>query len=1637
MTASLQTFIYGQNVERMDSESGRSHPSRIQIRTWLLQHIASALDSDVDTIDTSLGLQYLGLSSREAIMLSGELETWLERRLSPTIIWEHETIDALADYLAQVPASEAVKAAPVQTKTGSQLSFAQERVWYLEQLTPNTAAYTIPDLTLRLSGELDIKALERALTEICRRHDTLRMAIRVEEDRPTAVIRPVAPVQAHVFDLKHLQASIRELEAMRLLKRELARPFDLEQGPLWRVLLIQLRVDTNILAIPMHHIIADGWSLGVFLKELETYYVPRLDSLPALPDLPLQYADFAIWQRQEVDVQVAEQNLDYWTTQLANSSQHLNLPTDRLRPALQSNAGARYRFRIDTDTHEAMQALCRRQGVTSFTAYLAALFVFLYRYSEQQDLSVGIPVAGRSARETRSMIGMFVNTLVIRGDLSGDPSFMYWLERLGTTTLAALEHQDQPFEGLVAAMSSKRDLSHSPLFQVMFVYHNWPLSPPQLGELIIEVVDVDNGTSKFDLTLSLLEMAGGIECTFEYSTDIFNEETIQHMARHFVTLLNAILKTPHASISRLPLLTADDRYQLVTVWNDTQAAFPKQLCIHELFERQVQAKDNHIALSDAHERISYAKLNKRANQLAYYLLAQGVMPGDRIAICLDRSVAIIVAILGILKAGAVFVILDPNWPEQRLAYISAEIAASLLLTQRRLFKRIDSISARVVSLDEVWSDIGKYHATNPNRVVCPSDLAYVLYTSGSTGQPKGVMVEHRQLVNSTCARNRFYDEPVTRFLLLSSSAFDSSLVGIFWTLCEGAELVLPEENALQDMQLLVQSIAQRKITHLLALPSLYGLILDIAQPEQLTSLQTVVVAGEVCPVDLVKRHFSICPAVRLYNEYGPTEGTVWCSGYEITQTVAQHLQAGDNVSIGRPISNVQLYVLDKYGEPLPIGIPGELYIGGEGVARGYLNRPDLTEQSFVENTFISTQDERLYRTGDKVRYRADANLEFIGRLDNQIKLRGYRIEPGEIEQRLRQHPTVHEAAVLAIALGSKRKQLVAYVTAPEQQLCRTQELRDFLSQALPAYMVPSHFLVLETLPRTDSGKIDRRALPLPQVRAAVSEDTQTQPINDVEMTLMSIWGSVLRLDNIGRNDNFFELGGDSITSIQVITRARQAGFELKPQDFIVAPTIAELATVAVVARDRSRIAQDKSFSPSPYQRWRLANRLQRELGQQTLWLEFKQEVSPDLLVESIRASLNFNDALRMQLSDNNGDSTFIDTIPLPTQFFTKLELSHLTGRDLEKTLQKQASALALDLTRSASPLFKALYVDLGKERPARLLLILHELIVDHDSWPVILADWESIYGMISRGQKAKLPIHRDSYGAWLHAIATIARAGKLVETHAFWMEQVSAPLAPLPHDVNVGVTTEDRLDSLVASLDRENTQRLLAAVSQVDAAKLDEILLTALALTLVKWTGSRTQRIMLLRDGRATGINGLDLSNTVGCFYLRCPLLFLLKDDDDPLSALKVIKERTRSMPYQGLTYGLLQQRQELEENVGPAIGFHLTRDWSQNEFQLFHMLDKRLAYDPLDQEQDIQVRAYLAEDSLKITWHYRATRYQRTTVESLAARQTEAVTSLVDSCLAGDAGTFTPADFPAARIEQRELDKLINRLKRKDLGTQ
>ncbi|HCF6621009.1 TPA: non-ribosomal peptide synthase/polyketide synthase [Pseudomonas aeruginosa] len=1501
--------------------------------------------------------------------------------------------------------------AGVSSAERDRLSYAQQRMWFLWHLEPQSGAYNLPS-AVRLNGPLDRQALERAFASLVQRHETLRTVFPRGADDSLAQAPLQRPLEVAFEDCSGLPEAEQEARLREEAQRESLQPFDLCEGPLLRVRLIRLGEERHVLLLTLHHIVSDGWSMNVLIEEFSRFYSAYATGAePGLPALPIQYADYALWQRSWLEAGEQERQLEYWRGKLGERHPVLELPTDHPRPAVPSYRGSRYEFSIEPALAEALRGTARRQGLTLFMLLLGGFNILLQRYSGQTDLRVGVPIANRNRAEVEGLIGLFVNTQVLRSVFDGRTSVATLLAGLKDTVLGAQAHQDLPFERLVEAFKVERSLSHSPLFQVM--YNHQPLvadieALDSVAGLSFGQLDWKSRTTQFDLSLDTYEKGGRLYAALTYATDLFEARTVERMARHWQNLLRGMLENPQASVDSLPMLDAEERYQLLEGWNATAAQYPLQRGVHRLFEEQVERTPTAPALAFGEERLDYAELNRRANRLAHALIERGIGADRLVGVAMERSIEMVVALMAILKAGGAYVPVDPEYPEERQAYMLEDSGVQLLLSQSHL-KLPLAQGVQRIDLDQADAWLENHAENNPGVELNGENLAYVIYTSGSTGKPKGAGNRHSALSNRLCWMQQAYGLGVGDTVLQKTPfSFDVSVWEFFWPLMSGARLVVAAPGDHRDPAKLVELINREGVDTLHFVPSMLQAFLQDEDVVSCTSLKRIVCSGEALPADAQQQVFAKLPQAGLYNLYGPTEAAI-----DVTHWTCME-EGKDAVPIGRPIANLACYILDGNLEPVPVGVLGELYLAGRGLARGYHQRPGLTAERFVASPFVA--GERMYRTGDLARYRADGVIEYAGRIDHQVKLRGLRIELGEIEARLLEHPWVREAAVLAV----DGRQLVGYVVLESEGGDWREALAAHLATSLPEYMVPAQWLALERMPLSPNGKLDRKALPAPEV--SVAQAGYSAPRNAVERTLAEIWQDLLGVERVGLDDNFFSLGGDSIVSIQVVSRARQAGLQLSPRDLFQHQSIRSLALAAKAgAATAEQGPASGEVALAPVQRWFFEQSIpNRQHWNQSLLLQARQPLDGDRLGRALERLQAQHDALRLRFREERGawHQAYAEQAGEP------LWRRQAGSEEVLLALCEEAQR-SLDLEQG--PLLRALLVDMA-DGSQRLLLVIHHLAVDGVSWRILLEDLQRLYADLD----ADLGPRSSSYQAWSRHLHE--QAGARLDELDYWQAQLHDAPHALPCENPHGALENRHERKLVLTLDAERTRQLLQEAPAAYRTQVNDLLLTALARATCRWSGDASVLVQLEGHGREDLGEAIDLSRTVGWFTSLFPLR--LTPAADLGESLKAIKEQLRGVPDKGVGYGLLrylageEAAARLAALPQPRITFNYLGRFDR-QFDGAALLvpateSAGAAQDPcapLANWLSIEGQVYGGE--LSLHWSFSREMFAEATVQRLVDDYARELHALIEHCCQeGNVGA-TPSDFPLATLRQEQLDRL------------
>ncbi|MFF4989279.1 amino acid adenylation domain-containing protein [Streptosporangium saharense] len=1503
---------------------------------------------------------------------------------------------------------------PVATDGPLPLSPAQERLWYLYEVNPESVEHNTAH-ALRLLGEVDERAITGALRQLAVRHGSLRTVFTSVDGRGAQVVNAEADIPLTVTDLSALPADERSEATRRHMLGEMTRPFDLRRGPVLRAHLLRLASDEHVLVLAMHHIVTDGWSMRVLTRELAALYTAALDGGHAeLPPLPVGYGDFAVWQREHRPEESAGQ-LAYWRDRL-DGLEPLDLPTDHPRPPVRTGAGLRHTFLVPAPVVSRLRELGGANGATLFMTLATAVKVVLARWSGRQDIAVTTPLAGRDRVEVDNVVGFFVNTVVLRTSIDETLSFTETLRSVRLATLDAMANGGVPFQKVVEALRPERDPSRPVLAEATVSLHGAPPRPVEVPGLRIEEIDPPVVTVDADVSFEFAERDGTLLAYVGYTTDLFTGDTAERMAEHLVTLLRGVVESPDAPLATVPMTSAEETRRLVTEWGGT-FEHPAVRTVPELFADQVARDPDAVALVSEEGPLSYAEVAARAERLARVLVREGAGPERIVAVALPSSVEMVVATLAVFRSGAAYLPLDANNPPERLRLMLDDARPSLVITSAAFDQRLPE-GLRVLDLSEgLPSDDSEGELPWP----LPAHPAYVIYTSGSTGRPKGVVVTHagvRGLVEGSASY--FGAGPGTRFLQFASLGFDAAFWELSLSLLAGGTLVVtPRERRLPG-EPLVETLVRHRVTHVVLPPSALAELPAETLPAELT----LVLGGEACPPQLVRawsgRH-------RLFNAYGPTEATVCVSmnGPLVPEEIT------GAVPIGRPLRGIRAYVLDRWLRPVPAGVPGEVYLAGTALSRGYLGAPGLTSERFVADP-LGPPGSRMYRSGDRARWLPGGVLDYLGRADDQVKIRGFRIELGEIEAALARHPGVHAVAVAVKQDERGTRRLVAYAVADGPT---TADLRAFAREQLPEHMVPSVVVALDRLPLNVNGKVDRRALPEPELRRDLSE-ARVAPRTPAEETLARIWAELLGVDEVGVEDNFFDLGGDSILSLRVVARARERGLLLTARQAFLRQTIAELAAEA--GTEHTVGTQEGPVSgevlPTPIQHWFFENLADsRDRFNQTVVLELTEELDEDALATAIAALLDQHDALRLRAVPGEDGWRLRNDEAEHGEVLRRVDLSSLDADGQDEEMRAESLRAQSGFPLATGPLLRARLFLLGRGRGPRLLLAAHHLVVDGISWRVLVSDLERAYTWALDGLPVDLGRRTTSFRDWSARLADFTASGGFAGEADHWAEVSGRQVTRLPLE-GTGTNTVGEERTVSVELGEESTRALLREVPSAYRTQINDVLLSALGRVMSDWTGDRTTLVALEGHGREELFDDVDLSRTVGWFTSLFPVALTVPRERDWGATLRGVKEHLRAVPHNGLGYGALRYLAgdpRLSDGVSePQISFNyhgrldvedegtgLVRGWGETEGAERSPTQARPYL--------IEVNGLVREGRLHLHWTYAEGLHREETVRRLAEEFTTALEEIVEHCTAPGAGGFTPSDFPLTPLDQAAIDRL------------
>ncbi|GAB1539475.1 hypothetical protein NUACC21_21420 [Scytonema sp. NUACC21] len=1522
---------------------------------------------------------------------------------------------------------------------GFQLSPQQKHLWLLQanELSQPYRCFC----AIQIEGNLNIEALKKALYNIINRHDILRtnfdclpgMAI------PLQVIADTSIPLIHEYDLRDLEPQLQQNKINDFCQEARHLSLDFNQGSLLHISLVTLSLSKYILLVSLPALCADKTALKNFVREISQAYKAYLYN-QELSDEPIQYILVSTWQNELIASEEAAVGREYWQKKNIPHYLTLKLPFEK-QPSAKSKFNPQIvTQKISSELTLKLETLVEEYNTSTSSLLLACWQILLWHLTGQSGIMVGIACDGRIDEELAGVLGLLTKYIPIHCELEENLEFREVLKRVDEAKLAAQEWQECFVWEQI--LGTEAHLSNSPFFPFCFEFEE-QFTELSTAELSFSIYKQYACFDKFKIKISLIRNDDSLLAEFHYDSEFLSTEDIQRTAGQFHTLLESVIQHPKAVLNELEILSNTERQQLLIEFNNTKIDYPKNKCLHQLFEEQVERTANNIAVVFEEQHLTYAELNAQANQLAHYLQRLGVEPDVLVGICIERSLLMVIAQLAVLKAGGAYLPLDPAYPKERLSWMLEDSETLLVLTTQQLAENLPLSQKYVIYLDSTWEVLNQESEENPVSEVEADNLAYVIYTSGSTGKPKGVAIAHQAICNHMFwMQTSFPLKEADKVLQKTPFSFDASVWEFYAPLLAGAQLVMAQPGGHQDSVYLVQTIADKGITVLQLVPTLLQMLLKEKEIETCRSLKRIFCGGEALSVALQEEVFAHLD-VELHNLYGPTEACI-----DSTYWTCKREAFPQIIPIGRPIANTQIYILNAQLQPVPIGVKGEAYIGGTPLARGYLNRPGLTREKFLPNPFIQEEGARIYKTGDLARYLPDGNIEFLGRIDHQIKIRGFRIELGEIEAVLAEHFQVQEAVVIAREDQPGSQRLVGYVI-PKEEPPTTTDLRRFLMQKLPEYMVPSVFVMLQAFPLTQNGKVDRRALPAPPDSSQITRGNSfVPPRTPTEKILADIWAGILGLEAVSIHDNFFELGGDSIVGIRVIAQANQAGLQLVVKQLFQYQTIAELATVVTPMTATLPQAEQGVVTGqvplTPIQHWFFAQKQSEPHHyNQSLLLEVSPDSQPQTVEEILQHLLRQHDALRLrfELSDvgwQQVNVAFDEICP-----FSAIDLSEVPSEEQLTALELAAARLQASLNLTKGPLLRVVLFRLGSDRPARLLLIVHHLAIDGVSWRILLEDLVTAYQQISCGEAIQLPSKTTSFKDWAHRLTTYGQSEALTTELDYWVAQSRSQIAHLPIDYPQGkeVNTVASSASVSVSLNEEQTQSLLVEVPSAYNTQINDVLLTALAQSLQQWTGKSTFLVDLEGHGREELFEDVDLSRTVGWFTTVFPVLLEL-DTDQPGQALKSIKEELRRVPKRGIGYGLLRYisqdtavRGQLQALHQAEIGFNylgqFDRVLPKSDFVLgLGNESSGSVFSPQGKRNYLlEVNGVVISGRLQMEWIYSENVHKRDTVERLAWSFIEKLQDLIAHCQSTDAGGYTLSDFPLANLNEEKLKKITNLL--------
>ena len=1519
------------------------------------------------------------------------------------------------------------------------LTGGQQRLFFLESLYPKNPVYNSSEI-YKFRGQLVIEDLQKSLQAIYDLNDVFKCSFHFMDGIPFQRVGNSVALDLIHYDLSDLLASEKDSRLEEIMSSDALKPFDLQSPPLIRTTLIKVDFNIHILFITMHHIIVDKWSMGLFREQLAKYYInpPTANEIRDIQS-GIQFIDYAYWEQGR---SIDKNQLEYWKNKLSGDIPKLELPTDYPQPAHPSFKGDSNVQLLSKPLSNKIIELSKKAECTPFILLLSAYYVLLFRYSRQNDIVIGSPISIRNSKILQNVIGFFDETIVLRTDFLTSISFLELVNRVRQTVYEAFSNKDISFDVLVKELKPERVAGINPFFRTMFIYYDGP-PMPFLGEnLELSYNFYNTGVSKFDLTLYVAHEKGQLLSEFEYATDLFDKASIEQFQEHYRLLLIGITDNPGIDIAAIPMMTVKEKEFLLPKKATNLGPFDSFKGIHEIIRQTALENKDATALVYGQEQMTYGELDALSDTIAQHILSHTKNSNSQIVgLCLERSTILIAGLIGILKAGCAYLPIDPDYPLNRISYMMEDSKVPLVLTDEDLLSKFETFKGTQLLIGNASNSKESSSIAFPD--VRSNDLAYVIYTSGSSGKPKGVPITHANIINSTEGRLLFYPENPSAFLLMSSVAFDSSKAGIFWTLCTGGTLVISEKRLEQDVAKMNDIIYTNKISHTLMLPSLYKVLLEYSDLSKLKSLTTIMVAGEACSVALCQYHFNKLPNTGLYNEYGPTEASVWCMAYKITQE-----NLGNITPIGSAVANAEIYLLDPNLNLVPFGAVGEIYVGGPGLANTYLNRPDLTNLAYINNPFSDSTGSKLYKTGDLGRYRNDGQMLFLGRADQQVKIRGFRVELSEIEEVINEDPLVNQVLVIvAESEGQKSPDssenvnyLIAYVEY--QGILNQEKLKKQLAKSLPNYMVPSIIIAIDNFPLLPNGKIDRKRLPKPKKDGNKSLSVNFQePRNELEIALTEIWQEVLNITPIGVNDNFFEIGGDSILSIQIVAKARSQNLLLKPNQIFENQTIADLALFANFG------AMDTTFEQSiegdvcltPIQHWFLnTHHNAPHYWNQIVQLSNVEKLDSTTIKSAIEELVSYHDALRLKFVKTNSWKAIVN--PKEEKEVFRLENVSSIGDsgEQDKQIKEMLFAIQESTKLSDGQLFKCVYFNCGETQGDQVFLIAHHLVIDVVSWNILLNDFNVATNQILGNRPILLGGKTVSIKQWGDYLEELSKSKRILEELSFWKSQKNdIHMFPSDFVCEKNCYEESTVEIYQASLGAEDTLRLQQDANWVYNTMIEELLVTALLSVFHEW--SLLERICLgmEKHGRSAEILDLDVSGTIGWFTSYFPVSLNAINKGDLGNLIKSVKEQLRKVPNNGIGYGILKYLNQEQINIEeldqkPQVIFNYLGNRVVNGHSTdigFDLLWEGSRDPRSERSYGLEINAYILNGQLYSNWSYSTDLYKATTIEKLVSGFNDVLRQIILHCKNKEDREYTPSDFPEAGISQDDLDNLLENL--------